>query len=157
MPDIQAAVGQPAPSPTPGLGRRLASCLYDGLALIAVLMVAAAVWVAVARSAAPPADWLFRIYLLAVSALFFVLFWARGETLGMRAWKLRLEGQDGRPPDWRRALLRFFCALLSWAALGLGFLWVLVDRDRLAWHDRLSATRLVRRDSPAAPEQPSPG
>jgi uncharacterized RDD family membrane protein YckC len=28
--------------------------------------------------------------------------------------------------------------------LGLGFLWVLYDRDKLAWHDRLSGTRLVR-------------
>lgn len=149
MLNTAAAALNNAPPRAPGLGRRLASCLYDGLALIAVLMVAAAVWVAIARSAAPPADWLFRIYLLTISALFFVLFWTRGETLGMRAWKLRVEGPDGRPPDWRRALLRFFSAMLSWAAFGLGFLWVLVDRDRLAWHDRLSATRLVRREPPS--------
>ena len=146
MPEPEAAAGKPIPPRAPSLARRLASCVYDGLALTAVLMVAAGAWVAVARSAAPPADWLFRGYLLAVSALFFVAFWTRGETLGMRAWKLRLEGPDGRPPSWRRALLRFFSALLSWAALGLGFLWVLADRERLAWHDRLSATRLVRRD-----------
>ena len=34
-------------------------------------------------------------------------------------------------------------ALLSWGALGAGFLWILVDRNQLAWHDRLSGTRLV--------------
>lgn len=147
MPNAATASSKHATAP--GLMRRLASCLYDGLVLIAVLMVAAAVWVAIARAAAPPGDWPFRIYLLTIAALFFVLFWTRGETLGMRAWKLRVEGPDGRPPDWRRALLRFFCAMLSCAALGLGFFWVLVDRDRLAWHDRLSATRLVRREPPA--------
>jgi uncharacterized RDD family membrane protein YckC len=61
----------------------------------------------------------------------------------MRAWKLRIVGADGRPPGWGRSLLRFAAGLVSWAALGLGFLWVLVDRERLAWHDRLSGTRLV--------------
>lgn len=151
MPNAAAAASKHAPSNAPGLVRRLASCLYDGLALIAVLMVAAAIWVAIAGTAAPPADWPFRVYLLTISALFFVLFWTRGETLGMRAWKLRLEGPDGLPPGWRRALLRFFAAMLSWAPLGLGFLWVLVDRDRLAWHDRLSGTRLVRREAPSRP------
>lgn len=130
----------------PGLGRRLAACLYDGLVLFAVLMVAGAAWVALSGAAAPPGNWVFRAYLLVVSALFLGMFWRRGETLGMRAWKLRLQGADGRPPGWGRVLLRFAAALVSWAAFGLGFLWVLVDREKLAWHDRLSGTRLVIRD-----------
>ncbi|HKK02760.1 MAG TPA: RDD family protein [Gammaproteobacteria bacterium] len=134
---------------TPGLGRRLAACLYDALVLAAVLMLAATLWVAVTQAAAAPGDWLFRAYVLAVSAVFFAALWTRGETLGMRAWKLRVEGPDGRPPGWRAALLRFFFALFSWAALGLGYLWVLVDRDGLAWHDRLSNTRLVLRNASA--------
>ena len=41
-----------------------------------------------------------------------------------------------------RRTVRFFFALLSWAPLGLGFLWQLWDRDKLAWHDRISGTRL---------------
>lgn len=129
----------------PGLARRLAACLYDGLALAAVWMIAGALWVAFSRAPAPPGDWWFRGYLLAVAALFFVGAWMRGETLGMRAWQLRVVAADGRPPGWRPALLRFVTALLSWAVAGLGFLWVLVDRDGLAWHDRLSGTRLERR------------
>ena len=132
-------------TPPAGLGRRLAACLYDGLVLLACLMLATAAWVALARAAAPPGDWLFRGYVLLVSALFFAAFWTRGETLGMRAWKLRVVGPDGGPPGWGRALLRFAAALLSWLPLGLGFLWVLVDKDGLAWHDRLSGTRLVHR------------
>jgi uncharacterized RDD family membrane protein YckC len=119
--------------------------LYDGLVLCALLMVAGAAWVAVHRAAAPPGDWAFRAYLLGVCAVFYAGFWSRGETLGLRAWKLRIEGPDGRPPGWGRALLRFAAAILSWLPAGLGFLWVLVDRDRLAWHDRLSGTRLVLR------------
>jgi uncharacterized RDD family membrane protein YckC len=131
----------------PGLARRLAACLYDGLVLMAVEMLAGAAWIALSRAAVEPGDWRFRTYLLAVAALFFAGFWTRGETLGMRAWRLRILGPAGGPPGPGRALLRFFAALLSWSALGLGFLWVLVDRDRLAWHDRLSGTRLILRDS----------
>jgi uncharacterized RDD family membrane protein YckC len=128
----------------PGLARRLAACLYDGLALAAVLMVAGAAWVGITGAAAPPGSWAFRAYVLAICALFFCVFWTRGETLGMRAWKLRIVAADGQPPGWGRALLRFAAALVSLAALGLGFAWVLVDRDRLAWHDRWSGTRLQR-------------
>lgn len=138
-------ISEPGRRP-PGLARRLAACLYDGLVLVAVLMVASALWVGASRAAVPPGDWLFRGYLLAITAVFFAAFWHRGETLGMRAWKLRIVADDRQPPGWGRGLLRFACALLSWMALGLGFLWVLVDRDRLAWHDRLSGTRLAHRD-----------
>lgn len=122
--------------------------LYDGLVLAAVLMVAGGLWVAAHRAAAPPGDVLFRLYLLAVTVFFYTAFWTRGETLGLRAWKLRLVGPGGRPPGWGRALLRFAAAVLSWLPCGLGFLWVIVDRDRLAWHDRLSGTRLEYRAAP---------
>lgn len=133
------------PAAAPGLLRRLAAMLYDALVLCALLMVAAAAWVALHRAAAPVGDWAFRAYLLAVCAVFYAGFWNRGETLGLRAWKMRIEGPDGRPPGWGRALLRCGAALLSWLPAGLGFWWVLFDREHLAWHDRLSRTRLVRR------------
>jgi uncharacterized RDD family membrane protein YckC len=41
-------------------------------------------------------------------------------------------------------MLRFLCAIPCWALLGLGYLWILVDRDRMAVHDRLSKTVIVR-------------
>lgn len=61
----------------------------------------------------------------------------------MRSWRLRVVRNDGAPLNGSDALKRLLCALLSWLPLGLGYLWILVDRDRLAWHDRLSGTRLV--------------
>jgi uncharacterized RDD family membrane protein YckC len=87
---------------------------------------------------------LYILYLAAVPFCFFVGFWKlAGETLGMRAWRLRIVDDSGKRPGWGSATLRFFTALLSLAACGLGFLWILVDPERLAWHDRLSGTRLV--------------
>jgi uncharacterized RDD family membrane protein YckC len=119
---------------------------YDGLLLFGVLFVAAI-----------PLTWLpdaFRslgwvrlgtqLYLLGICAAFFVWFWVHGgQTLGMRAWRLRLVSHAGGSVAPRRAILRFFGALLSLACLGLGFAWMLFDREGLAWHDRLSKTRLM--------------
>ena len=133
---------------TPSLLRRLAAMAYDALALFGVLVVAAAILViplGVGAGYRIPSDNLgFRLYLLAVILGYFAWPWTKGgQTLGMRAWRIRVLRADGGELRWRDALLRLAVACLSWAPLGLGFVWVLVDRERLAWHDRLSATRLV--------------
>jgi uncharacterized RDD family membrane protein YckC len=49
------------------------------------------------------------------------------------------------------ASLRFFAAILSWLPAGLGFWWQLWDKDKLAWHDRLSGTRLRHYPKQTAP------
>lgn len=82
-----------------------------------------------------------QVYLLAICLLFFGWFWVHGgQTLGMRAWRLKVVNPDGTTVTWRRAVIRFFSALLSWIPLGLGYLWVLVDKEKRAWHDHLSDT-----------------
>ena len=83
--------------------------------------------------------------LLAVTAVYFVLSWRRGgQTIGMRAWRVRVvDAETGRSPTATRGLLRFAVALLSLLAAGTGFLWCLVDRDRRAWHDLAARTRVV--------------
>ncbi len=129
-----------------GLARRLAAILYDTLVFTAVLLVATVPFVLLARGA-PTSEvgkFIFQFYLLAVALLFFGWFWVHGgQTLGMRTWHLRLVNGTGGAISWKQALLRFLGALLSWAALGVGYLWILIDRDGRAWHDRLSGTHLV--------------
>ncbi len=140
-----------------GLFRRLAAMLYDtllvaGLLFIAMMLVIVPLgmiqgWAHI-DTAGLRSNPLYILYLLAVPLLFFVGFWRgkNGQTLGMRTWHIRVVKADGSPLDLRSALLRYLAALLSWLPLGLGFLWVLVDPQRLAWHDRLSGTRLIRCD-----------
>lgn len=133
----------------PGLGRRLAAIGYDGLLLAALLILADALVVIPLGLLDIGADKLgqhplFRGYLLLVILAFFSGFWMRGgQTLGMRAWRLRLVRMDGNPVRLADSLKRLGAACLSWLALGLGFAWILVDREGLAWHDRLSGTRLL--------------
>jgi len=118
---------------------------YDGLLLFSVLFFATALLVALhGGKAIAPHDPAYTAYLIGVSFCYFGWFWTHGgQTLGMRAWKVRVCRDDGTNLSWRRAALRFGAAGLSWLLFGLGFLWMLVDKDALTWHDRLSATRLV--------------
>ncbi|MHB8453644.1 MAG: RDD family protein [Acidiferrobacterales bacterium] len=143
MNPINASAAKPV---APHLARRLAAQVYDALVLTAVLLAATVPFVLLAGGspASPAGRGLFQLYLLAVAFLFFGGFWVHGgQTLGMRAWRLRVVDYAGNPVSWKQALLRFLGALISWAALGGGYLWVLVDHDRRAWHDRFSGTHLV--------------
>ncbi|MGZ5049848.1 MAG: RDD family protein [Methylobacter sp.] len=110
--------------------------------LIAVLFVATALLLPLnGGSAFTSGQFYFPLYLLLVSFFFYAWFWTHGgQTLGLRAWKIKVLTQDMKPISWRQALIRFIAAILSWGALGLGFLWILIDKDRLSWHDRLSKT-----------------
>jgi uncharacterized RDD family membrane protein YckC len=77
-----------------------------------------------------------QLFIAVVLAAYFVWCWLRGgQTLAMKAWRIRLV--DVTP---RKALLRFALAL---ALLPVSILWALVDRDRQFLHDRLAGTRLI--------------
>ena len=127
------------------LWRRFAAGTYDLLLQLALVMVAAAPAVWLMDGEAVPAGHLgFQLYLVAVIAVFHLGFWLRGgQTLGMRAWRLRLEGEDGQPPSPGAALLRWPLACLGWGLLAIGPLWCLADREGRALQDRLSGTRVV--------------
>ena len=85
-----------------------------------------------------------RVMLALLVVGFYGVFWRqRGQTLGMEAWRLRVEREDGALLDWRDVVTRIGAGVLSLLPSGLGWLWILVDRDKRAWHDRLSHTRVV--------------
>ena len=76
---------------------------------------------------------------------FFIFFWSRaGETLGMRAWGLRLVANNDKPPSPGCASRRLLAMLLGLGLGGAGILWGLVDRQGAMAHDRLVGTRVVR-------------
>jgi uncharacterized RDD family membrane protein YckC len=127
------------------LSLRLASGLYELLILLALVFIAALPLSYLLGDATH--GWkrhLLQAWVLVVTAAYFTWFWTRGgQTLPMKTWRFRLVAAEGGPVSFPRALRRYLLALLSFAALGLGFLWALVDRDRQFLHDRLSGTLLV--------------
>lgn len=120
--------------------------LYDALVVLALLIIAAGLALPVtgAQSRAGESLW-FSLYLLLVWFAYLAWCWSRaGQTLGMRAWKIRIQADSGATPDLRQSVLRFLTSLASAACLGLGFVSALWRPDRACWHDRASATRLYR-------------
>ena len=180
---MTAAVDEPGGLPTPGLSRRLACLLYEGVLLFGVLMFAGLIYGVVTqqRHALVGSTGL-KALLVAVLGVYFVYFWTRsGQTLAMLTWNIRLETAAGHLLTPGRALCRF---ALSWiwflpalatvhfvglkggwpttgallaGALGYAAL-TRLHPDRQYWHDALCGTRLVswRRAPPSAakPIQP---
>lgn len=143
-------------SPAP-LWRRLAAAGYDFLLLLAIWFLLSGVLVMLyAWSGLPmedldgirrPPQSFLRMFmlpcLLLATWLFYAYFWMRGgQTLGMRAWRIRVRDELGRPLRVSQTLLRMIAASLSWLTLGLGYLLVLFPPFQ-SFHDRVSQTETV--------------
>lgn len=136
-----------SPSPSPaGLWPRLAAGAYDTLVVAGLLMLTSLAVIGARGGAAVPAgSHGYQAFIVLQVVAYFTAFWSRGgQTVGMRAWRLRIETADGRPLAVTAALLRILATLVAVAPLGAGIAWILVDRERRGLHDRLAGTRVVR-------------
>lgn len=126
-----------------GLLRRLGAMVYDALVVVALVMVTLFLLTGLNRFEAVHGPWVNAILFLEIYA-FFAFFWVRrGQTLGMLAWRLRVQNPGGVPITLTQATLRFIGALLAFATLGLGYLWLYVDPQRRTWPDLLSSSEVV--------------
>ena len=128
--------------PSASLIKQFAAMVYDSLLIFAVLFLAGAVAILFNRGEAIGPNPLFSLYLLLAVFTFYAWFWHNsGQTLGMRAWKIRIITEFGDRPSWGISYLRLVFALLSILCFGLGYLWRLFTP--YTWHDKLSQTRII--------------
>ena len=133
-------------TPAPGLPRRLASMVYESLLMLgtlAVLLLLPHLLIGhfLHRVASPLILW---AHLFLVLVVYFAWFWTHGgQTLAMRAWRLRVVTRTGRAVSPTQALLRFLLAWPSLGIFGIGLIWALVDPEKQFLHDRLAGTRIV--------------
>ena len=154
----------------PSLKRRMASFVYEGLLLFGIGLIPGAIgalFVALTGHHHPlQSDTALRVITLLIYAVYFSWFWsARGQTLPMQTWHIRVVTVDGKPLSQARALARFgascawvapaaaIAALNDWtrwqglAAVAVGVvgyaLLALLHPQRQFWHDALCGTRLV--------------
>lgn len=156
-------------SSTPTVKRRLIVMVYETFLLLAVEMLAVALYLLVTRNShAPLAQHGLKLFLFLVTGAYFVWCWTdSGHTLAMKTWRLRLTSDGQARVPLRTAVLRY---LLAWgwflpalmvcaafglhgkteisAAIAVGVVaWGLtafLDKDRQFLHDRLAGTRLVQ-------------
>jgi uncharacterized RDD family membrane protein YckC len=67
----------------------------------------------------------------------------QGQTLGMKAWRLRLQQPNGNLATTQQCLKRCPMAFASLAFFGLGYLYCLVPPKRACAQDILSQTKVV--------------
>jgi uncharacterized RDD family membrane protein YckC len=102
---------------TAGSFRRLAAGVYDALLILAVLMLTTAALQAftggraITRGSVGAWEYVYRAAMAALVVAYFGTAWTRrGQTLGMKAWRLRVERADGALPRWSDVLRRLGCA-----------------------------------------------
>jgi uncharacterized RDD family membrane protein YckC len=80
-----------------------------------------------------------------VLAAYGALMWKlKGTTVGGLVFDLQVVRLDGRPVDWETAIIRALSCFLSLVVAGLGFLWIVFDDNKQAWHDKIAGTVVVR-------------
>lgn len=159
---------EPTPSAliAPSLSRRMACWLYEGLLMFGVVFIAGYLFgtLSQTRNAMDNRHWL-QGFLFVVFGIYFVWLWAKGQTLAMKTWEIKVVDRAGQPLTQARALLRY---LLSWLwflpalaaaapfhlsggesvviIVGWIAVWALLSRfhpERQFWHDALAGTRLI--------------
>lgn len=168
-----------------GLLRRLGALISDSLVVLGLLLLGSLLFVPLLQVLGAKAlvlsevglMWtsIYWVWLLAIWIGFFGFFWTRtGQTIGMRAWRVRVEDERGALLKWSQAVKRLGYAVLPWlpclivlqfaersqsvtlryvgeglSALGvLGLLWMYVDPLKRTWHDRCSQSRVIMLPKP---------
>lgn len=145
--------------PKATLVKRLAAIFYDLMLCIALIMVVTMLYQqgilrliygsealqAMAESQALDIDPMLSTLLIFSLFAFFAKFWTHGgQTLGMQVWGIRVQNADGSAIDLWQALLRFFIAIFAWLPAGLGFWWMLFDKEKRTWADMYSDSYIVQ-------------
>lgn len=112
--------------------RRFIAIIYDTLLLFSILFFAAALVMPITNG---KISILYQLYLFIVCFFYFSISWKRGgQTVGMKAWRIKLQSTNEQAVTWQQVTIRFFMAIISWFTV-IGFI--------LAWHDSVSNTQLV--------------
>ena len=151
---------------TPGLWRRMACWLYEGMLLFGVVFLSAWLFSTLAqlRNAMQNPHGLFA-FVTTIVGIYFVWFWAKGQTLAMKTWNIRIVSVQGQPITQTRALLRYCLGMLWFLPSLLTYyyfhisvveflvfffawiiVWALLSRfhpQGQFWHDAWSGTRLI--------------
>ncbi|MEY2620730.1 MAG: hypothetical protein RIT26_550 [Pseudomonadota bacterium] len=150
----------------PGLRRRLACWLYEGMLLFGVVFLADYLFSTLSQSRHALDNRLGQqAFLFLVLGIYFTWFWHKGQTLAMKTWHIRIVQAHGGPVSQSRALLRYVLSwvwfipslALIWALdlpLGSGSVlifgwiavWAVLSRfhpERQFWHDAWAGTRLI--------------
>ena len=127
------------PTPLSLLFRRIAAFLYDCLLLIALFFLITSI-VLVFNNGEAIQHVVFYLGLYLTAFFFFDWFWRHGgQTLGMRAWRLKVEGIEHEKITFKQSATRYFAGSFLF---GFSMLSILISTRSQALHDMVSKTKI---------------
>jgi len=68
-------------------------------------------------------------------------------TFGKQLMKIKVAGEQGERLDLKKSLARNLSKTLSAAVIALGFIWILFDKKRQGWHDKIAKTLVINQEA----------
>ncbi|MDR8524912.1 MULTISPECIES: RDD family protein [Shewanella] len=145
--------------PRAGFIKRFGAIVYDLMLAVAVYMVAGAIGFGIFTgltasgiidmagfehvsdllNGTPLYKGIYQFWIVMCVGLFYISFWSYGgQTLGMRAWRLKIQHPNGQNLSMITAAAR-----LVWSLLGIGNLWILINGNKLALQDMMTRSEVV--------------
>ena len=128
-----------------GFWRRFAAAILDGI-IIAIVLVPFSMALGVGRNNGA-GDSLYSLISLAISLGYPMYFiGAKGQTPGKMALSVKvIRKEDGQVPGYMKAFLREVVGkFISTLVFGLGFFWMIWDKDKQTWHDKIAGTVVIK-------------
>ena len=132
-----------------GFLKRVLALVYDSLLIAAIVLVLSLLLVLVNGGYPESGSFVSFIQffiLIFAGPIFYSYFWIanKGQTTGMVAWKIKLVSMDETELNLKQTILRCLISTISFACFGMGYLWILYDKDNLSWSDILTKTKIIR-------------
>ena len=137
-------------SELPGIARRLASMLYEGLVVFSILLIGFLLpQIVFYGFGMVLGGRMLMLHIFILLMGYFVWCWLNGgQTLPMKTWKFRITNSDGSRLRPTQAILRYMAAWPSILLGGIGLFWAVVDKDKQFLHDRIAGSRIISQASP---------
>ena len=132
-----------------GFLKRILALVYDSLLIAAIVLVLSLLLVLVNGGYPESGSFVSFIQffiLVFTGPIFYSYFWIvnKGQTTGMQAWRIKLVTTDETELNINKTMLRCLISTISFACLGLGYLWILYHKDDLSWSDILTKTKVIK-------------
>ena len=123
--------------------KRMMALFYDTLIIVAILFLATFIALLINQGESFNGSIWFVLYLLTWIGAYYIWSWYKGgQTVGMRAWQLKLIS-EGKQLTLIQAIMRYFGAIVGVWCFGLGLVWCLLDRDKQSLADRLAKCKMI--------------
>jgi uncharacterized RDD family membrane protein YckC len=146
QPAYQAPGGGGTSGPRAGFGSRLGAALLDGILLGIVGGIIGAIFGAGPGEVNASS----QAINTAIGLAYFIYFegGTTGQTIGKKVLNIRvIDFSTGGPVGYGKAAGRYIGRILSAIPLGLGYFWMLWDKEKQTWHDKIAGTVVVPVDA----------